>query len=88
MSYVGGSFHNTTLHKLNMATNNAVPINEEHVSRVMAIPSTGVDMVVLKKTVPINRTYNLSVLEQNLENLPVCDEFLKIIFNFFHVPLC
>ena len=82
MSYVGGSFHNTTLHKLNMAIDNAIPINEEHVNRVMAIPSTGLDMVVLKRTAPINRTYSLCILEQNLENQPVCDEFLKSFLIF------
>ena len=65
-----------------MAIDNAIPINEEHVNRAMAIPSTGLDMVVLKRTAPINRTYSLCILEQNLENQPVCDEFLKSFLIF------
>ena len=65
-----------TYHRLNMGTNNTVFVNEKHVSGVMGIPSTGVDVVILKKTALSNRTCTLRVLEQNLENLPVCDEFL------------
>ena len=67
-----------------MATDNVVPINEEHVSKVMGIPSIGVNMVVLKRIAPTNQTYNLSVLKQNLENFPICEEFLKsfLIFSY------
>ena len=65
-----------------MGTNNTVFVNEEHVSEVMGIPSTGVDVVILKKTTLSNRTCTLRVLEQNLENLPVCDEFLKTFLIF------
>ena len=65
-----------------MATDNVVPINEEHVSKVMGIPSIEVNMVVLKRTTPTNRTYSLSVLEQNLENFPICEEFLKSFLIF------
>ena len=70
-----------------MATDNVVSVHEEHASRVMGIPSTRVDMVVLKRTTFTNRTYTLSVLEQNLENLPFCDEFLKSFLIFSCVTL-
>ena len=48
----------------------------------MAIPSTRVDMVILKRTTSTNRTYTLSILEQNVENLPFFDEFLKSFLIF------
>ena len=69
-------------HRLNMGTNNVVSINEEHVSKVMGIPSSGADVVILKKTSSSNLTYTLRVLEQNLENLPICDDFLKTFLIF------
>ena len=65
-----------------MATRNVVTVNEEHVNRVMGIPNSKVDVVILKKTAPPNRTYTIRVLEQNLENLPICDEFLKSFLIF------
>ena len=76
------SQYDFTYHRLNMGTNNTVFVNEEHVSGVMGIPSTRVDVVILKKTALSNRTCTLRVLEQNLENLPVCDEFLKTFLIF------
>eukprot|EP00261_Vitis_vinifera_P040715 XP_019081958.1 PREDICTED: uncharacterized protein LOC104882382 [Vitis vinifera] len=48
----------------------------------MGILNSGVDVVILKRTAPSNRTYTLRVLEQNLENLPVCDDFLKSFLIF------
>ena len=65
-----------------METGNAITVNEEHVNRVMGILNSGVDVVILKRTAPSNRTYTLRVLEQNLENLPVCDDFLKSFLIF------
>ena len=76
------SQYDFTYHRLNMGTNNTVFVNEEHVSGVMGIPSTRVDVVILKKTALSNRTCTLRVLEQNLENLPICDEFLKTFLIF------
>lgn len=60
-----------------MATNIDVRVNEEHVSMVTRILSNGVDMVVRNGKATSNRTYTLSLLEQNLENLLVGDEFIK-----------
>ena len=65
-----------------MGTDNVVFVNEEHVNKVMGIPNSGADVVILKRTTPSNRTYTLRVLEQNLENLPICDEFLKTFLIF------
>ncbi|RVW73924.1 hypothetical protein CK203_056317 [Vitis vinifera] len=58
------SQYDFTYHRLNMATDNAITVNEEHVNS------------------PSNRTNTLRVLEQNLKNLPVCDEFLKSFLIF------
>ena len=76
------SQYDFTYHRLNMGIDNPVSVTEEHVSKVMGIPSSGADMVILKKTGSSNRTYTLRVLEQNLENLPICDAFLKTFLNF------
>ncbi|XP_034697180.1 uncharacterized protein LOC117923027 [Vitis riparia] len=76
------SQYDFTYHRLNMETGNAITVNEEHVNRVMGIPNSGQDVVILKRTAPSNRTYTLRVLEQNLENLPVCDDFLKSFLIF------
>ena len=76
------SQYDFTYHRLNMETGNAITVNEEHVNKVMGIPNSGVDVVILKRTTPSNRTYILRVLEKNLENLPVCDEFLKSFLIF------
>ncbi|RVW75021.1 Ubiquitin-like-specific protease 1A [Vitis vinifera] len=76
------SQYDFTYHRLNMETGNAITVNEEHVNKVMGIPNSGVDVVILKRTTPSNRTYTLRVLEQNLEHLPVCDEFLKSFLIF------
>lgn len=65
-----------------MATSIDVRVNEEHVSMVMGILSNGVDMVVHNGRATSNRTYTLSLLEQNLENLLVGDEFIKTFLIF------
>ena len=67
-----------------MATGSAVNVNvnEQHVSQVMGIPNSGEDLVIVKRIGPSNRTYTLRVLEQNLDNLPVGDDFLKSFLIF------
>ena len=76
------SQYDFTYHRLKMATGSAVNVNEQHVSQVMGIPNTGEDLVIVKRTGPSNRTYTLRVLEQNLDNLPVGDDFLKTFLIF------
>ena len=71
------SYYDVAYHQLNMATNIVVHVNEEQVSTVMGIPSNGIDMVMHNRRATSNHTYNLSLLEQNLDNLPISDEFLK-----------
>ncbi|RVW64641.1 hypothetical protein CK203_065953 [Vitis vinifera] len=53
------SQYDFTYHRLNMETDNAITVNEEHVNRVMGIPNSGLDVVILKRTTPSNRTYTL-----------------------------
>ena len=76
------SQYDFTYHRLKMATGSAVNVNEQHVSQVMGIPNSGEDLVIVKRTGPSNRTYTLRVLEQNLDNLPVGDDFLKSFLIF------
>ncbi|RVW85972.1 hypothetical protein CK203_041473 [Vitis vinifera] len=56
------SQYDFTYHRLNMGIDNPVSVTEEHVSKVMGIPSSGADMVILKKTGSSNRTYTLREL--------------------------
>lgn len=67
-----------------MTTRITVSITEEHVSKVMGIPSNGVNIVMHNKSDTSNCTYTLTLLKQNLHNLPVGDEFRKtfIIFSY------
>ncbi|KAJ9672806.1 hypothetical protein PVL29_026155 [Vitis rotundifolia] len=76
------SHYDFTYHRLKMATSSAVTVNEQHVSQVMDIPNSGEDLVIVKRTGPSNRTYTLKVLEQNLDNLPVGDDFFKSFLIF------
>lgn len=73
------SNYDITYHRLNMATNIDVRVNEEHVCMVMRILSNGVDMIVYNGRATSNRTYTLSLLEQNLQNLLVGNEFIKTL---------
>ena len=70
-----------------MATNIVIHVNEEHVSIVMGIPSNVVDVVVHNKRATLNCTYNLSLLEQNLDNLSIGDEFLKTFLIFSYATM-
>ena len=65
-----------------MATDIVVPIIEEDVSKVMGIPSNCVKIVVHTRRGTSNRTYTISLLEQNLYNLPNGDEFRKTFLIF------
>lgn len=76
------SNYDIAYHRLNMATSIDVRVNEEHVSMVMGILSNSVDMVMHNRRATSNRTYTLSLLEQNLENLLVDDEFIKTFLIF------
>ena len=69
-------------HQLNMATSVVVLVTEEDVNKVMGILSNGVDIVVHTRRGTSNRTYTISLLEQNLYNLPIGDEFRKTFLIF------
>lgn len=76
------SNYDITYHQLNMATIIAILITEEDVSKVMGIPSNGVEIVVHTRRSTSNHTYTISLLEKNLYNLPVGDEFRKTFLIF------
>ncbi|RVW61846.1 hypothetical protein CK203_064368 [Vitis vinifera] len=65
-----------------MATDVAIPVTTEGVSNVMGIPSNGEEIVVHTKRGTSNRTYTISLLEQNLEDLTMGDDFRKTFLIF------
>lgn len=65
-----------------MATGFAVLVTEEDVNKIMGIPSNGVEIVVHTRKGTSNRTYNISLLEQNPYNLPIGDDFRKTFLIF------
>ena len=66
MSYVGGSSLNMTLRTIDL------------IWQLIMLSLLMKNMSIA----PSNRTNTLRVLEQNLKNLPVCDEFLKSFLIF------
>ncbi|KAL6310777.1 hypothetical protein AAG906_007423 [Vitis piasezkii] len=65
-----------------MATVVAVPVTEEDVIKIMGIPSNGEEIVVHTRRGTSNRTYTISLLEQNLKNLDIGDDFRKTFLIF------
>ena len=76
------SYYDIGYHQLNMATDVAIPVTTEGVSNVMGIPSNGEEIVVHTKRGTSNRTYTISLLEQNLEDLTMGDDFRKTFLIF------
>ena len=54
-----------------------VPISSKDVSEVIGIPNNGVDIIVYNRRATKNRTYNMQLLEDNLRNLSIGDDFKK-----------
>ena len=65
-----------------MVTVVVVPVTEEDVSKIMGILSNGEEIVVHSRRGIANRTYTISLLEQNLENLAIGDDFRKTFLIF------
>ena len=65
-----------------MVTVVVVPVTEEDVSKIMGILSNGEEIVVHSRRGISNRTYTISLLEQNLENLAIGDDFRKTFLIF------
>ncbi|RVW74065.1 Ubiquitin-like-specific protease ESD4 [Vitis vinifera] len=75
------SNYDTAYHQLNMATGVVVPVTAQDVGNIMGIPC-GEEIVVHTRRGTSNRTYTISLLEQNLENLAIGDDFRKTFLIF------
>ena len=76
------SNYDTAYHQLNMATGVVVPVTAQDVGNIMGIPCNGEEIVVHTRRGTSNRTYTISLLEQNLENLAIGDDFRKTFLIF------
>ncbi|KAJ9682095.1 hypothetical protein PVL29_018132 [Vitis rotundifolia] len=76
------SNYDIAYHQLNMATGVAVPITKEDVSKIKGIPSNGEEIVEHSRRGISNCTYTISLLEQNLKNLAIGDDFRKTFLIF------
>ena len=69
-------------YQLNMANGIAVPVTTEDVSNIMGIPSNGEEIVVHTRRDTSNCSYTITLLEQNLEDLAIGDDFRKTFLIF------
>ncbi|WJZ84248.1 hypothetical protein VitviT2T_003861 [Vitis vinifera] len=76
------SNYDTAYHQLNMATGVVVSVTAQDVDNIMGIPCSGEKIVVHTRRGTSNRTYTISLLEQNLENLAIGDDFRKTFLIF------
>ncbi|XP_034707051.1 uncharacterized protein LOC117930516 [Vitis riparia] len=65
-----------------MANGIAVPVTTEDVSNIMGIPSNGEEIVVHTRRDTSNCSYTITLLEQNLEDLAIGDDFTKTFLIF------
>ncbi|KAL6323315.1 hypothetical protein AAG906_029322 [Vitis piasezkii] len=85
------SQYDFTYHRLNMETDNAITVNEEHVNKVMGIPNSGVDVVILKRTTlsaEILRRWNQGILTKAPTYIRGCLMVLSALFYmaYFYMP--
>ena len=69
-------------HRLCMETRVAVPVTPKDVREVLGIPDDGVDILIYNRRGTPNRTYDIKILEANLRDLPVGEEFMKSFLIF------
>ncbi|RVX01305.1 hypothetical protein CK203_031228 [Vitis vinifera] len=69
-------------HHLCMATRVVVPVTPKDVREVLGIPDNGVDILIYNRRGTPNRTYDIKILEANLRDLPVGEEFMKSFLIF------
>ena len=70
-----------------MATRIVALVTLEDVSEIMGILTIGVDVVVHYRRATTNRTYNMQLLEENLHNLPIGEEFKKTFLIFAYAAI-
>ena len=79
--------YNIGYHRLCMRTNVVVPVTPKDVKEVIRIPDNGVDIVIYNRQGTPNHTYNIQLLEDNLCNLPLGNEFNKSFLIFACVTI-
>ncbi|KAL6325943.1 hypothetical protein AAG906_038434 [Vitis piasezkii] len=57
-------------------------LTPKDVREVLGIPNNGVDILIYKRRGTPNRTYDIKILEANLRDLPVGEEFMKSFLIF------
>ena len=65
-----------------METKVAIPVTPKDVREVLGISDNGVDILIYNRHGTPNRTYNIKILEANLRDLPVGEEFMKSFLIF------
>ncbi|RVW94878.1 hypothetical protein CK203_034613 [Vitis vinifera] len=69
-------------HRLCMETKVVVPITPKDVREVLGIPDNGVDILIYNRRSTPNHTYDIKILEANLRDLSVGEEFMKSFLIF------
>ena len=69
-------------HRLCMETKVVVPVTPKDVRDVLGIPDNGVDILIYNSCGTPNRTYDIKILEANLLDLPIGEEFMKSFLIF------
>ena len=69
-------------HRLCMETKVDVPVTPKDVREVLGIPDNGVDILIYNRHGTPNRTYDIKILEANLLDLPIGEEFMKSFLIF------
>ena len=65
-----------------MQTKVVVLVTPKDVKDVLGIPNNGVDILIYNRRGTPNRTYNIKILEDNLCDLPIGEEFMKSFLIF------
>ncbi|RVW92731.1 hypothetical protein CK203_042572 [Vitis vinifera] len=74
-------------HRLCMETKVAVPITPKDVKEVLGIPDNGVDILIYNRHGTPNHIYDIKILEANLRDLLVGEEFMKSFLIFAYATI-
>ncbi|RVW27788.1 hypothetical protein CK203_102642 [Vitis vinifera] len=69
-------------HRLCMQTKVVVPVTPKDVREVLGISDNGVDILIYNRHGTPNRTYDIQILEDNMRDLPIGEEFKKSFLIF------
>ncbi|RVW82817.1 hypothetical protein CK203_051181 [Vitis vinifera] len=74
--------YDISYHRLCMETKVVVPVTPKDVREMLGISDNGVDILIYNRRGTPNRTYDIKILEANLRDLPVGEEFMKSFLIF------